>query len=241
MKIALTGDTHYGRCLFTRGFHTEFLKELAKEDFDVLVHVGDWASTEYQVEAYESIVMFRDYIKKPILTVLGNHDFWDKWNGNKKSPLEIIEDYRRWFDEYEIWYLGNEPYVMDDVIILGFDGWYSNLNPLTNDSKYMIRDVDGKPIHKFLNEKAHKDLEKIINTETEDKTVVGVTHFSFLQDSEADSKFNGNYRYLPWLVDKCSLLLMGHSHRGRNKTIDNCRIIESESDYDNPQYNIIEV
>ena len=180
MKIALTSDTHYGYGHKTHRKHIKFLNELNREDFDVLVHCGDWSASK-QTSLYKTLKMFREALgDKPILTSLGNHDLWDinNWDNRSDHRVKIrrstydrnktyrsmIIDHHNWMEEFNIHHLAWNPYQFEEeVMFYGFDGWYYQLPVRSNDVNYMPRLVDGcAPIDMFLSNEAHKAVDNIL-------------------------------------------------------------------------------
>jgi len=265
MKIALTSDTHYGHSHRTHKVHEKFLKKLADEDFDVLVHTGDWISCR-QHELPRTFKMFREALgNKPILTVFGNHDLWDMDNwyhhnpkkvnrfsshyNRKKSYRSMIVDHHNWMEEYNIHHLAWNPYQFEeDVMFYGFDGWYYDLPLKSNDPNFMPRLVDGNaPIDMFLSNEAHKALDGILEKQAKHKA--NNPHFTHIMCTHHPSyTFNPMYefmcanpRFMEPICGQFDVLLVGHSHQQEDWKKDKCRIVNCGADYDLPKYAIIEI
>ena len=263
MKIALTSDTHYGHSHNTHKIHQKFLTKLATEDFDVLIHDGDWISSK-QHQLPRTLKMFREALEdKPILTVIGNHDLWDVDNWNKqghvsrasskfdrnKSYRSMIIDHDEWMKEQNIHHLAWNPYQFEEeVMFYGFDGWYSELPLRSNDTNFMPRLVDGcAPIDMFLANEAHKALDSILLQQEEHKkanphlTYACCTHHAPYTFEEMYRFMCANPNFLDPITEQFDLFLVGHSHQKEDWRKNNCRIVNCGSDYDSPRYVIMEI
>jgi predicted phosphodiesterase len=246
MKIAICTDTHYG---FygdkTRKRHTKFLKKLAKaiEDnqCELLCHNGDWISSKNK-ELENTFKQFREYIKVPILTVFGNHDLWDdNQNPNFKIKYEEkIKLRQELIQKYNITHVLENPFTIGNYFFTGFDGWYNEQNPPTNDLTYIGNLIDGKRTHDYLATKAYNDLSKILNYET-DKIKVCLTHFPPFAESEKNLVFCANPKFLDVIKENFNILLVGHSHKECDFLDGKLRIINAGSEYNEPVFKIIEI
>src|SRR6202453_1149605 len=165
MKGLLTSDTHYGFSQKTHRIHEKFLEHLAQviklNDVRFLIHSGDW-STNKQDQLERTLLMFRKYISIPIIAVRGNHCLWDyqKAKVRRMHWGEMQQKHAEWFKAADIHHLENQgPMTIDDHIIVGWDGWYHNVNPPTNDASQMISNIEGCPTHLFHNQRAYKAFE----------------------------------------------------------------------------------
>ena len=267
MRLAITTDTHYGYSNNTSRIHEKFLKKLSSESFDVLVHCGDIASHK-QKQLYRSLAMFRNYLGSvPILFVLGNHDYWDleSWNQNnprfnKKIPYEDMrETQRNWFQELGVHYLQDSNFNFnDEVIFYGYDGWYKDLNPPSNDKLWMPPTVRDIPINSYLNKRAYSSLSKILDdsskviNENPHIKLVCVTHHSltsYREYSTVGDSMGGDPRHLDFLSVNFDLVTFGHSHiplNTRHSYLEgnlehSCQVVNVGSNYDKPKYLILEI
>lgn len=241
MKIALTSDTHwaaYGQTTVKRT--RKMWQRLAEEDFDILIHAGDWCTKDARKQMRRAVIQCRRYIDKPILTILGNHDFWDN---PRIDPRQMLLKHSATFEKHNVHYLLDNPFYYKDFVFVGFDGWYNNINPPTNDSYWMPMYVEGVPIHKWMNKKIDDDFGRVISYMESNKRVVCVTHFSpFVRPDDYKGKdFSANENYLPFITDKSEYLLLGHSHAALRVIKEGCIIIECGSDYNEPTYLIEEI
>ena len=235
MSILLISDTHYNCSDQSPIILENFLNVINQLDFDLVVHCGDWISHDCIDEFPKVLKMFRKYINKPILTVLGNHDIW---HDNKELSYEDIMSYiRDQFKQYDIHYLTDKHYAGCDYLITGFDGWYCNPFPPTNDfgrSFNFIGDVD---LHRFMKKKSDKEAENLLDfiSEYADdcRTLVCASHF------HANYEFGNNPVMIGELARSYDLLLFGHSHRRSEYDINGVNVYNCGSDYEYPRFTII--
>lgn len=262
MIIALTTDTHFGASNNTQKIHEKFLKKLMQEKFDVLVHTGDIASHK-QKQLYRSLHMFKEALGEiPFLFVLGNHCLWDQdsWNNgryNKRTSYEEMKSTQReWFEELKVHYLQDSPFKYgDEAIFYGYDGWYLNLPPPSNDKNWMPSVAKLCPIDQYLSYRANKSLDAILASAEEAKRLnpniktICATHHSLTQYRGGFDTMGGNPRHLDFLSENMDYVLNGHSHQEVDQVhefingnmVHSCRIINAGSDYDKPKYKIIEI
>jgi predicted phosphodiesterase len=256
MKIALTSDTHYGHSYKTHRIHERFLRRLAAEDFDVLVHCGDWIS-DAQHQLPRTLKMFRKAMKeRPILTVIGNHDLWDSCNwgprvkkktktyDRSKTYRTMAMDHHDWMLEHNIHHLAWKPYKLDDHVFFGFDGWYYQIPVRSNDPNYMPRLVDGNcPIDLFLTNEAHVALDSILEQASDtNKDVFKICcthHAPYTKDSKW-SFLCANPRFLDPITENMDMFFVGHSHKREEWTHNGCAIYNCGADYNMPKYMIID-
>jgi len=264
MKLAITTDTHLGASNNTQKIHEKFLIKLMEESFDVLVHTGDIASHK-QKQLYRSLQMFREALGDiPILFILGNHDLWSQedWNQNnrrynKRTSYEQMKaNQRDWFDELNVHYLQDSEFIYnDEVIFYGYDGWYKNMNPPSNDKHWMPTVAKMCPINQYLNYRATKTLDNILMSAEGMRRVkphlkmVCATHHSLTPYRGGHDTMNGDPKHLDFLSENFDYVLNGHSHQEVDQmheytfgnSVHTCRVINVGSDYDKPKYKIIEI
>ena len=257
-KIALTTDTHYGISPKTCLILEKFLIKLASEDFDVLIHTGDWISHK-QAQMEKVFKLFRKHINKPILGVLGNHDLWDQdsWgHNNKRAYKQTLQSYeemkvqqRSLMQQYEIDYLQDlYPYIFEDkVAIYGFDGWYHYLPPPSNDHYFMPQFIKNCPADQYLNYRAYKTLDAILLHLDELKIskphlkTVCVTHHPPYNFDPVWLSMSANPQFMEVISEKFNYFFVGHSHKNEDWLKGSCRVVNAGSDYNRPNYKIIEV
>jgi predicted phosphodiesterase len=243
MKLILTSDTHYGHNHKTQTKHMRFLKKLAEESPDVLVHAGDWASHS-QHQLYRTLQMFRESLKCPIVAVRGNHDFWQ--STDKYHPFlpteKVLETHQAWFEEFDIHHVSKGALKVQDWTFYGFDGWYGYHNPPTNDARWMPMMTESLTTMEWFQQKAHADLVKMLDTKEEGKEKkLCVSHFPTFTEDQRKAHYCANLNYLEVLTENFELLLFGHSHRACDWNFRGTRIVNCGSDYNKPVYKVLEL
>jgi predicted phosphodiesterase len=201
--------------------------------------------------------MFREaFGDKPILAVQGNHDFWEyesfhpdcrysQYNKKEITYEFMKERHKEWMEKYSIHYLSDKFFEKDNVIFLGYDGYYNEIPPRSNDYKFMPKEAMGVPIHQYLNKKAHDQLEEILfegsKFKKEGKKIVCCTHFNLIQDYGWEH-MSGNPHYLQSLCNvPFDLILWGHNHKREDIKIGETRICNAGGDYDIPKAMLVEI
>ena len=247
MKILLTSDTHHAfTANSTVKINRKFWQKVAEQDFDVMVHTGDWCTTNAEVQMRKAIKQCRNYIDKPILTVLGNHDYWSK---NHIDPRSMINYHEKVFEEFDIVYLDRETIQINDILFYGYDSWYHVPNPPSNDYYWMPRIVETLPINHYMSKRMDASFERVMDDIEKDESglkKICVTHMSpYLRKNwfmdRVHIGLSGNPKHLPFITKHCEALLIGHTHRELDEVVDGCRIVEAGSDYNNPKFKILEV
>jgi predicted phosphodiesterase len=231
---------------------------------DLLVHGGDWiADNQHQLP--RTWKMFRKYLGDlPILTVNGNHDFWDRdyWGSpvRKRSYCrhpsgmslnEMFLQHKDWALEHNIHLLRDKPFIKEDTIFYGFNGWYGHSNPPTNDSKYMNPLYESAPTSLYLSNLAYKELDKIIldiNTQHDYKNKVCVTHFPPYSKDSRYEIYCANTSFINPIEENFDLLIVGHSHQTEDWNYKSLRIVNPgtyfdpmSGGYNKPKFVIIEI
>jgi len=247
LKFALTSDTHYGHNKNTHRVHEKFLEKLAADiaaqDIKVLIHAGDWTSNK-QDQFYRTLKMFRKYIDIPILGVRGNHDLWQysPRDEQKLSLTELDKKHNEWFTESNIHHLQNGPFVIDDVVIVGFDGWYYSHNPPTNDETMMCKfeGADRATVH--LTREAYLKLDTLLQMDlSQYRKAVMVTHHPPFTESYVYMQHCANPNYFEPIKEKFDVFCTGHSHHYWNETQDDCLVLNCGSDYNEPKHLVFEI
>lgn len=249
MKLLLTSDTHYGHSAKTHQIHEKFLAKLAEEvarhNVQAVIHAGDWSSSR-QDQLYRTMKMFRNALPGiPIVTSLGNHDLWQVGK-NKYSRMlmhgHLLEQHKAWFKELDIHHLEQGPFIIDDVIIMGFDGWYKLTNPPTNDADRMVSNIEGVPAMVYLAGQTYKKLDNILQQDiSQYRASVMVTHHPPFTEDNDYLDYCANTNYFQPIKDKFDAFCTGHSHHYWNEVQDGCQILNSGSNYDKPKYLIFDV
>jgi len=244
MKILLTTDSHMGFSQKTYQILEKKLKEIDHNSYDIVVHCGDWISHK-QSQWKTVLKLFRNYIDKPILGVTGNHDLWDA--EQQFLSLEDVQKYHlEMFKKYDIHYLERNPYIKDNISFYGFNGWYSNTNPPSNDWM-RIPNNPPRDLNKILRNNAHRRLQEIlIQSEKDTNQKICITHVSSLPYRNSyikdDYSMAANPKYKNMIADVFDFYFMGHSHLVVQELHPSgCGMINAGSDYDQPKFMIIEL
>lgn len=242
MKVAITSDTHLGCSSSNYATHTHFLSQIAAENPDLLIHAGDWTS-HAQHQFRQSLEMFREYLKCPIVAVRGNHDFWQTPNNQPFYRTEtVLETHNKWFEEFNIHHVSKGPFEIQDWTVYGFDGWYASTNPPTHDKDYLPLMTNEYVTMEWFTRKAHTDLVNMLDLKGKDKNKkICVSHFPPFTEDQRYAILCANLNYLDVLADNFEFLIFGHSHRACDWRFRDTRIVNPGSDYNRPIYKIIEI
>lgn len=248
MKVAITTDTHYGFMGDrTRKRHKLFLEKLQKamadEDVKILIHTGDWITHRHE-QLEKTFAQFRDYISCPILTVFGNHDFWNEKRKNKMISWEnLLRSQAESLAKYNITHVGVNPVVIEGYLFAGFNGWYKSHNPPSNDLNCMPHSIEGKPTHAYLSDKAYSDLNQLIYSLDNFKyqKAVCLTHFPPFVDNEHYAEMCANPRYLEVIKEHFQVLVVGHSHQTQDFMDESLRILNAGAEYNEPRFIIVDI
>jgi len=250
MKIALTSDLHYGYFGNTSNKIARFVKKLAAEEVDLLIIAGDIATVS-QHQFKRCMEEIRAGLTCEIIYVRGNHDFWDRVH--KKDPesgtrnLQQIYDYHKAITyPLSITHLDDGPFRYDSgrVEVYGFDGWYAEYNPHTNDASNMPKQHESCPVPAYLVGKAWKDFGKILDEvkESTAETKILVTHHNIYVDPKYGvNSHNGILKFYPETKENFDILCCGHTHQHKDYYDDNLRVLNCGSDYNDPKYIIFNV
>lgn len=268
MKIILTSDLHYGCAPNNANKLNKFFQKLANvvkdEKVDLVILAGDLASTR-QRQFKKCLELANNLLPCNIAVVRGNHDFWD--GEDRKDPMsfqrtfsQIDSEQRAYMKSIGIHHLEEGPLIFEengeDILICGFDGWYGNSNPPTNDKYWMPQLHEGCPIMTYLSNRAWKTFDECLKLDTEKfrKSVI-VTHFNpyifgkgykgYVPDPEVDALMSANPKFLDEIRGKFDVLCCGHTHAFKDE-IDTkgskpLRILNAGSDYNQPKYILFEV
>jgi len=238
---------------------TRFFKKLQTDvendpEIKFIVFAGDQSSSQLS-ELSLYFHLFREILPDlPAYWVKGNHDFWDKKHVG--SLGEVLEIHDKLCKDYDIKHLDAEKVVIpyrDEILhedktlaLFGFDGWYGNTNPPTNDISYMRYKMNGDqlPILHHMYNKAKNDFQKVLDLREscEADTRVLLTHFPSFSDAPLVwGTMCANFDMLNPILSNFDIYLVGHSHQHVVDKRGDCRIFNCGSDYSDPKYMVIEV
>lgn len=248
MLILQLNDTHKGFDHNTDSIHRKFFKEVAAQEFDVLVHAGDMASVK-QASVKASMLQLRKAAgNRPVCLVRGNHDYWQGAGEHRRVSHNImLRRQRQWAADLNIILLDEGgTYETDNVFIGGFASWYGT-SPvgLTNDFKWMERltpqldDVDSvlRNCETFTLTNLMYQLEGKVG-----KTRIVVSHMPIFGTSY-DQKYTSSFSNQHALRGNCEHYLCGHSHRhyeGSEEMGWGIKVWQTGSDYNKPRFQIID-
>ena len=264
MKIILTSDLHYGCAPNNANKLNKFFQKLAntvkEEKVDLVILAGDLASTR-QRQFKKCLELANTLLPCNIAVVRGNHDLWDGEDrkddrANCRTYAEMDNEQKAFMKTLGIHHLEEGPMEFDDVLICGFDGWYGNANPPTNDKYWMPQTHEGCPIMTYLSNRAWKYFDKCLELDTSKyrKSVI-VTHFNpyifgkgyrgYVPDPEIDFLMSANPKFLDEIRGKFDVLCCGHTHAFKDDIDESgdkpLRILNSGSDNNQPKYLLFEV
>lgn len=239
IKIGLGSDWHIGassdkqikRCL----------ADLKAKDPDIIALLGDFNGGKYGAKAVRSIVRMTraEFPDTPIVSVLGNHDFWvagrhvnkeeivgfesnrfcrprpEVWNRNYDDARKHMKDAGVHFlDEDGPW--RSEKYT--GLVLFGHTLWYDSKHPPTNDKLYMPVNLAGDT-DAYMYNKGWRAVDAQLDLlKTEDTIRVFCSHFPVVYPN---GRFGGDVDYggPEWignmLRDQFDVryFLNGHSHQ----------------------------
>jgi len=239
MKACILTDTHYNG-----GFSKQniFVGQFKKETFNMFIHCGDIASSQYS-DIEEYFIIIRDnFPSTPFYVVWGNHDLWMEDKGRilleeKFDLLEIL------LQEYNIQYLPDFPIVTDNFYVGGIDGWYNNYRSDTNDYKYFENyNID----FATLRHRSFDQMNKAVvgmNKETT-KRIYFVSHFDLYPQiafPNGSPYMSENETYFNFLPKERTVHIFGHTHYPLDREYNGVRLLNVGSDYGNESYRIIDL
>lgn len=260
MHFILSSDLHVGRDGKTHSRFLKFLKRIVeptikRENTQALLLAGDLVShRQEQLEYFYN--MIRQFVDIPVVACYGNHDWWVQHDAYKQriTNYEDILNFRQELHQkFDIWYVEDGPFFIGDVAIAGFDGWYGHNRPHFYDwgrdddgnlvqKRFGTNDRDNMPIFgptgvlfDYLVQKAHKDFEKLLYQDIQAKKKICITHFPPYCDNIKFKTFCANQNMLEPITQKFDVLCCGHSHRRVDFVENNCRVLNSGSDYNQPR------
>ena len=247
----------------------KMFKAMAQEDFDLLIHCGDYNGGSKGAGAVKlTLDMIRAEMPEiPILSVLGNHCFYHP--GKRLRFADCIPGVRTHghpsFAQFQINYdkicqtfKDNNVHFLDEdgiyqnpdfpeVIICGHTGWYNFPDPPTIDANYLPLALEGHT-HKYMERRARAAFFKQLDAldkfyDAKIHELIFVSHFPVI-NSVDDQK--GSFEMFSWDERLGDMLQEDYKCKfflnGHSHRL--CKgplRWESGSDYYNPKYHIIGV
>jgi len=253
LRIAQLNDTHEG--LTKRKVIRRLLLKLKQEQFDILLHCGDYSGGRNGCKLVKSTVgLIRDIFPEvPFVSVIGNHDYWSmaKLRRNSyTSPELFYQNYAnilQTFADNNVWFLDTQgPYRHGDYVIVGHSGWYSNSKIIkwSNDFGFLPIGLDGDTQHYMLKKAMdglYKNLDALTDEDTK-RTLVFASHFPVIKTNEYDLGFD-RFSWSASLGENLhsqygiNYFFNGHAHQYHNGPLR----YETGTDYYNPKYQIVEI
>lgn len=217
-RIVLTSDTHN---LESVGFW----KAIDAEAPDVVLHAGDWTMLGFQ-EAREALDRMRQGYKGPLLTVLGNHDFWEP-NREKELPVSLIV--RNWellCQGFDVEILEGTTWTKDNICIGGMSGWYKEKRDQvpTNDPAYVSEEN-----WNHLVENNWVQIERLLDRATFARYDIVFTHFPI---STTEAKL---------LSQVTNRLVLGHWHNPIDAEWMGMRVLNAGSGIHEAKFMVLEL
>lgn len=245
MKIAIMNDPHYAfNGEASRKIHERFSSLLQSRieanSVEVLIVAGDIATNKQeQIEAF--FKLYRSKISIPILVVFGNHDYWDDkaWVGDRyrtRGIGELIELHKEMCAKYDIQYLGDRSVQIKDVLFCGYDGWYDDIDPGTNDLHHMQKWHESAPVHQYMNYRAHKEADRVLSEASDSNSLIKVlvSHFDCVPHKYLGSKHRGPERHLKAQSEVFNTIIYGHTHTQHEAKVGEAMVLSTGSDYNHP-------
>lgn len=231
MKIGILNDTHLG--LTTDGQLKVCFRELAKQHApDMIVHAGDYCGATHGHRALRlTCEMMRDIFPEiPIISVIGNHDFWCGKNPSLHDFTDNYEKVKEAFKNNRIHFLDEDGiFRIEDLTFFGCTGWYHERRD-SNDWNFIPKFIEGDT-QAYLNKRANDILHAQLGALTEkDTTRLFVSHFPVVDCFPWD--WNPNIGEMLEKHYNVKRFISGHSHGIQTGP----RHYRSSSDYGKPAY-----
>lgn len=228
MRILQISDTHLG--ITTEGQIKVMLRNASKEEFDIIVHCGDYCGGFMGNKKLKpTLRQIRKFFPdKPFLSVIGNHDWWCHGKMvkrpsafdpdfsvkvmSKAGPDNFFDNYEKIvaaFKEFNVHFLDKDGIYSHpdhpEVVFTGASGWYAHPNPYTNDHKWLPIGLEGNT-NNWLLKNTEADLhrnEDQLKATGFDKTkqkLVFVSHFPVVN---AGRDYKGAFEDFSWSAAIC--------------------------------------
>lgn len=119
MRIAVTADLHFGHHPTYDRATRKIVRQINGLEADLLILAGDTAVVD-NGSFEECLHLFQDFPGRRLL-VAGNHDLWTLDGNSWEIYTTRIPEFA---ERHGFHYLDNEPFVQDNVAVVGNIGWY---------------------------------------------------------------------------------------------------------------------
>ena len=238
MRILLTSDTHLGMTKI--GNIEDVLR--AHKNIDLVVHSGDYCGGRvgYRAVRTTCALMRKVFPNTPILSVLGNHDYWGA--ENEAKYLDNMKKIGDTFASNDIHWLDQDGcYIADEgILFAGHTGWYSRtdiINGYVNDRNFMPNFMQGKHLHQAMLDMAREEADDIMEQASliQANKKIWVSHFPVI---EPHLLYGGDANLGFRLQENgFTCFLEGHSHIIKNGP----DVFNSGSDYGTPRSIVVEL
>lgn len=242
MKLAVFNDPHRGFSTKTSLLQDKVFESIDQSTVDAVLVVGDWGTTKTDHVRGAFKAFRKAFPDKPIMGVLGNHDFWDP-HGSIVGIQNLIA---RYASESNIHLLELNPLEIGNVLFMGFNGWFAHTDPQQEpkeEDMYLMGEprrgkrirpfVDGVKTDFYFRKKAEEGLEFILKQDPKGKKTVVASHFPCVLETMGNQVNHcGNPEHGKKLIDKgIDYLFFGHTHEYVDLTINKTRIVNVGSGY----------
>jgi len=255
VRVLQISDNHWG---ITKEKHLRReLKKATEEDFDVIVHCGDYCGgTMGHKTVGATVRTIREYFPDKIyISVLGNHDFWCRKGMGRSSSRPQMEAFVKnldriteCFKQHNVHFLDQDGvFLYKNVAFMGHSGWYTHPHPPTNDQFFLPIGLGGdtnRYLLKQANDTIYEQVDFLeIHPALADLEVVFVSHFPVIK---AGPDYKGRFEDFSWAVGMgnfiqtcfdCKYFLNGHAHQLHQGPLR----WECGPDYGAPTYQIVEI
>jgi len=223
----LTGNTHKNIEHLFRSLRSRLMGHRT-----CFIFAGDLISVK-QENHFKLFRLFREYFQNyPAVMCYGNHDFWNYGKGCIPPGYDEILSHRKEIcEEFQLHDVDSGIFEMNDVAVVGFDGWYWKIDLLSNDRENMALDFRGEDPFAFLNKKAYNDLDRILHLDySKYRKKICVTHFPPFTENIKYYEHNANHSYMEWITKNFDVMCVGHSHKKANFVENGCLVLNCGSE-----------
>lgn len=240
MKALILTDLHRGYTDNTPRIHDKAFAYInSNERFDMVLVSGDLGTSKLKDVSNCFKALRKAFPKIPILVVLGNHDLWDKTYRSLRQKIEKIKDFA---EEFDIQLLENNPWENENLIIMGYDGWYKYDPIQSRDAEFMRHMfIEDTPQFHWLRQKADAAVNFILDYDRKNKKTIVMTHFPIIDELIDIPELSGNPMHGQVLLPISDVIIFGHSHLAVDEMIGKTRVINAGSDYNAVRYKVIEL